>query len=138
MPAQTGICCGDGQKCSSEADRPARNPWGSSTLSAKRQTEHIYGEAHYTAGSGPIHAFLVIKAEVVPPPEQRSRDNPRFLITNVKQSPQWIYERCTANVATSKSYKGAPRSGDRSHQLIQFWANQFHVLLTAAAYVLMQ
>ena len=33
---------------------------------------------------------------------------------------------------------GVARSGDRSHQLQPFLANQFRVLLTAAAYVLLQ
>jgi len=57
------------------------------------QTEHIYGDVHYAARkwSGPRR--VVIKAEVVRAPGKDPKDNPRFVITNLKQSPQWIYKQ---------------------------------------------
>ena len=57
------------------------------------KTEHIYGEVDYAAGKWPHRRRVVIKAEVVRAPEKDPKDNPRFVITNMKQSPQWIYER---------------------------------------------
>ena len=57
------------------------------------KTEHIYGDAQYAAHSWPHARRVVIKAEVVRAPDKDPKDNPRFLITNLKQSPQWIYEK---------------------------------------------
>ncbi len=57
------------------------------------KTEHIYGEVDYAARKWPQRRRVVIKAEVVRAPEKDPKDNPRFVITNMKQSPQWIYER---------------------------------------------
>jgi Transposase DDE domain group 1 len=56
------------------------------------KTEHIYGEVLYKAGKWPGQRRVIIKAEVVRAPDKDPRDNPRFVITNMKQSPQWIYE----------------------------------------------
>src|ERR1700758_1667709 len=57
------------------------------------KTEHIYGEVRYQAGKWPGMRRVIIKAEVVRAPDKDPKDNPRFVITNMKQSPQWIYER---------------------------------------------
>ena len=57
------------------------------------KTEHIYGEVRYAARKWRCQRRVVIKAEVVRAPGKDPRDNPRFVITNLKQSPQWIYEQ---------------------------------------------
>jgi len=57
------------------------------------KTEHIYGEVGYAARKWRCQRRVVIKAEVVRAPGKDPRDNPRFVITNLKQSPQWIYEQ---------------------------------------------
>src|SRR6202161_1895767 len=57
------------------------------------KTEHIYGEVRYQAGKWPCQRRVIIKAEVVRAADKEPKDNPRFVITNMKQSPQWIYER---------------------------------------------
>ncbi len=57
------------------------------------ETEHIYGEVRYKAGKWPGLRRVIIKAEVVCAADKDPKDNPRFVITNMKQSPQWIYER---------------------------------------------
>ena len=57
------------------------------------KTEHIYGEVRYKAGKWPSLRRVIIKAEVVRAADKDPKDNPRFVITNMKQSPQWIYER---------------------------------------------
>jgi hypothetical protein len=57
------------------------------------QTEHIYGEASYAAGTWKQERRIIIKAEVVRAEDKAPKDNPRFVITNMKQTPQWLYEK---------------------------------------------
>jgi hypothetical protein len=103
------------------------------------QTEHVYGEAGYAAHSWPHPRRVVIKAEVVRAQGKEPKDNPRFVITNMKQSPQWIYQQvyCQRGEIENRIKELHDLQIDRT-SCSQFWANQFRVLLTAAAYVLMQ
>jgi len=57
------------------------------------QTEHVYDEVNYAAGSWERERRILIKAEVVCGEGKEPKDNPRFVITNMKQSPQWLYEK---------------------------------------------
>lgn len=104
-----------------------------------QQTEHIYGEVQYKAGSWPCYRRVVIKAEVVCAAEKEPKDNPRFVVTNMKQSPQWIYEQvyCQRGDIENRIKELHDLEIDRT-SCTSFWANQLRVLLTAAAYVLMQ
>ena len=103
------------------------------------KTEHIYGEVQYKAGKWPRLHRVIIKAEVVRAADKDPRDNPRFVITNLKQSPQWIYEHvyCQRGDIENRIKELHELEIDRT-SCTSFWANQFRVLLTAAAYVLMQ
>jgi hypothetical protein len=103
------------------------------------KTEHIYGEVRYKAGKWPHLRRVIIKAEVVRAADKEPRDNPRFVITNMKQSPQWIYEHvyCQRGDVENRIKELHDLDIDRT-SCTSFWANQFRVLLTAAAYVLMQ
>ena len=103
------------------------------------KTEHIYGEVEYAARKWPHPRRVVIKAEVVRAPKKDPKDNPRIVITNLKQSPQWIYERvyCQRGDIENRIKELHDLEIDRT-SCTSFWANQFRVLLTAAAYVLMQ
>jgi hypothetical protein len=103
------------------------------------KTEHIYGEVRYAARKWPCQRRVIIKAEVVRAADKDPRDNPRFVITNMKQSPQWIYERvyCQRGDIENRIKELHELEIDRT-SCTSFWANQFRVLLTAAAYVLMQ
>src|ERR1700730_14884094 len=103
------------------------------------KTEHIYGEVRYKAGKWPGLRRVIIKAEVVRAADKDPKDNPRFVITNMKQSPQWIYERvyCQRGDVENRIKELHKLEIDRT-SCTSFWANQFRVLLTAAAYVLMQ
>jgi len=60
---------------------------------ASGQTEYVYGETRYAAESWPAARRVIFKAEVVRQEGKEPKDNPRFAITNLKQNPQWIYER---------------------------------------------
>jgi hypothetical protein len=103
------------------------------------QTEHVYSEANYAAGSWERERRILIKAEVVHGEGKEPKDNPRFVITNMTQSPQWIYERvyCQRGEIENRIKELHALQIDRT-SCSNFWANQFRVLLTAAAYVLMQ
>ena len=68
------------------------------------------------------------------------RDNPRFVITNLRQPPEWIYTHvyCARGDSENrwKELKLALAFGRTS--CTRFWANQLRLTLTAAAYVLLQ
>ncbi len=76
----------------------------------------------------------MVRADGKPP-----KDNPRFVITNMKQSPQWLYQQvyCQRGEIENRIKELHDLQIDRT-SCSGFWANQFRVLLTAAAYVLMQ
>ena len=105
------------------------------------KTEHVYGECLYATQKTWSHPRRVIyKAEVVRQEGKNPKDNPRFVITNLKQGPQWIYEQvyCARGDGENriKELHQGMEIGRTSCN--SFWANQFRVLMTAAAYVLMQ
>ncbi|MGC2461742.1 MAG: IS1380 family transposase [Steroidobacteraceae bacterium] len=103
------------------------------------ETEHVYGEAYYAAQSWSRQRRVILKAEVVRADGKQPKDNSRFVITNLKQSPQWIYEQvyCQRGEIENRIKELHDLQIDRT-SCSDFWANQFRVLLTAAAYVLMQ
>jgi hypothetical protein len=105
------------------------------------QTEHVYGECRYaTKKTWPWKRRVLYKAEVVRAAGKEAKDNPRFVVTNLKQSPQWIYEQvyCQRGDVENriKELHDGMQIGRTSCS--NFLANTFRVLLTAAAYVLMQ
>ncbi|MGC2418399.1 MAG: IS1380 family transposase [Candidatus Acidiferrales bacterium] len=105
------------------------------------QTEHVYGECRYaTKKTWPWKRRVIYKAEVVRAANKEAKDNPRFVVTNLKQSPQWIYEKtyCQRGDVENriKELHDGMQIGRTSCS--NFLANTFRVLLTAAAYVLMQ
>ena len=106
---------------------------------ATGQTEHVYSEVDYAAGSWERERRILIKAEVVCGQGKEPKDNPRFVITNMKQSPQWLYEKvyCQRGDIENRIKELLELRIDRT-SCNRFWANQFRVLVTAAAYVLMQ
>jgi hypothetical protein len=104
------------------------------------QTEHFYGEFRYAAGSWRRKRRIVVKAEVVRLAGRAPRDNPRFVITNLPTQAQKLYEaiycqRANIELRIKELHHGLEI--DRT-SCTRFWANQLRVLLTAAAYVLMQ
>jgi DDE family transposase len=107
---------------------------------ASGQTEHVYTETRYAARTWPHERRLVIKAEVVRLAGREPRDNQRFVITNLRQTPQFVYEHvyCARGDIENriKELHDGLQIGRTSCG--RFWANQLRVLLTAAAYVLMQ
>ena len=104
------------------------------------KTEHVYGECRYRAKSWDRERRVIIKAEVVRHPGRDLKENPRFVVTNLSSTPQWIYEKVYCGRGEIENRIKELHHGleiDRT-SCSRFWANQLRVLLTAAAYVLMQ
>jgi hypothetical protein len=105
-----------------------------------QDTATTYGEATYQAGSWPAARRAIIKAEVVWHHGREPRDNPRFVITNLRQTPEWIYTHvyCARGDSENrfKELKLALAFGRTS--CTRFWANQLRITLTAAAFILFQ
>ena len=103
------------------------------------KTEHVYGETNYAAKTWSQQRRIIIKAEVVCAEGKEPKDNPRFVITNMKQTPKWLYEvvYCHRGEIENRIKELHDLQIDRT-SCSDFWANQCRVLLTAAAYVLMQ
>jgi hypothetical protein len=95
----------------------------------------LFGEFAYAAQSWNTPRRVIVKAEVM-----SQGDNPRFLVTNLASGdPEDIY-RCYCRRGDPenriKELKGDLKADRLSCH--RFWANQFRLLLHAAAYVLMQ
>jgi hypothetical protein len=104
------------------------------------RTEHVYAETHYATKSWPRKRRIIIKAEVTRHPGRDPKDNPRFVVTNMTQSPRWVYEKFYCLRGEIENRIKELHHGleiDRT-SCSRFLANQLRVLLTAAAYVLMQ
>lgn len=100
----------------------------------------IYGEARYKARSWNRQRRVIIRADIVEHPGRRPKDNPRFVITNLHGTPQHLYERVYCARGDVENRIKELKYGleiDRT-SCTSFFANQLRVLLTAAAYVLMQ
>jgi len=109
-------------------------------VAATGTTEHMYGETAYAAQSWAHSRRIIMKAEVVCLAGREPRDNARFVITNLRQSPRWVYETVYCQRGEIENRIKELHHGleiDRT-SCTRFWANQFRVLLTAAAYVLLQ
>ena len=104
------------------------------------QTAHLYGECRYAARRWGKKRRVIVKAEVVRHPGREPKENPRFVVTNLAQTPKWIYERIYCERGDAENRIKELQLGlemDRT-SCSSFWANQLRVFLTAAAYVLMQ
>ena len=106
-----------------------------------RRTGHVYGECPYRTGqTWPWKRRVIYKAEVVRVEGKEPKDNPRFAVTNMKQSPRWLYEEVYCQRGDLENRIKELHYGMEIGRTscTNFWANQFRVLMTAAAYVLMQ
>ncbi len=109
-------------------------------------TEHHYGECHYAAESwDDIERRIVYKAEVVRHPGKAPIDKLRCVVTNLRNTPRNVYEKmyCYRGEIENRINElpgGVPLCGlSIDHTSCRnFLANQFRVLMAAAAYVRMQ
>lgn len=106
----------------------------------QRRKPRVYGECRYRAETWGRKRRVVIKAEIVHDLSGEAKDNPRFVVTNKQQAPKTVYRRAYC-------FRGEIENRIKELQLgmeidrtscTRFQANQFRVLLTVAAYALMQ
>lgn len=105
-----------------------------------KQRAQVFGECRYQARSWKQQRRVIIKAEIVFNHRGEPKDNPRFVVTNQRQSPKFIYKKAYCSRGEIENRIKELHHGleiDRT-SCPRFWANQFRVLLTAAAYALLQ
>ena len=107
---------------------------------ATGETAHVYTAARYATRTWRNERRVVIKAEVVRLGERAPRDNPRFVVTNLPRRRVSSTSGSTVLARHREPDQGVARwPTDRPHEhAAASVANQLRVLLTAAAYVLMQ
>jgi hypothetical protein len=106
---------------------------------ATGRSAQVFGETRYAAKSWKRKRRVIMKAEVVRLAGRDPRDNPRFVITNLAQSPRRVYEIYRERGDTENRLKELHYGlGFDRTSCSRFWANAFRVLLTAAAYILLQ
>ena len=128
------------------ATKPLKKRSGRTLGTARRlfretgETVPVYGETlHQTKTTWPHKRQVVFKAEVVQLPGRKPKDNLRFVVTNLRSSPRHVYGIYTDRGDAENRIKELKNdlAMDRT-SCSRFLANQLRVLLTAAAYVLMQ
>ena len=103
------------------------------------ETEHVYTDFRYAAGTWDRERRVVCKAEIVRLDDREPRLNARFVVTNLKGKARRVYERiyCLRGEAENRIKELFDVAIDRT-SCTKFRANQLRVLLAAAAYVLLQ
>ena len=104
------------------------------------ETVSVFGDTLFqTKTTWPQRRRVIYKAEVVALPGREPKDNVRFVVTNLSQRPEDVYRIYTGRGDPENRIKELKNdlAMDRT-SCSRFLANQLRVLLTAAAYVLMQ
>ena len=99
-----------------------------------------FGECRYGARSWKCKRRVIMKADIALHPGRIPKDNPRFIVTNLKTTPKFIYEKVYCVRGDIENRIKELKHGleiDRT-SCTSFKANQLRLLMTAAAYVLMQ
>jgi hypothetical protein len=102
-------------------------------------TEQLYGQTRYAAKTWSRKRRIVMKAEVVRHPGRTPKNNPRFVVTNLVDEPQAVYElycqRGDMENRLKELHHGLEMDRTSCSRVL---ANQLRVLLTLAAYILFQ
>ena len=106
---------------------------------ASGTTETLYGETRYATGSWKRKRRIVMKAEVTRLEDREARDNPRYVVTNMTDAPEAVYDvyRMRGEMENRIKELHHGLEMDRT-SCTSFKANQLRVMMTAAAFVLMQ
>jgi hypothetical protein len=105
-----------------------------------QKTVQVFDDTQYkTKKTWPHRRRVIYKAEVVQYPGRDPKDNLRFVVTNLRQAPERVYRIYTDRGDAENRIKELKNDlGMDRTSCTRFLANQMRVLLTAAAYVLMQ
>jgi len=106
---------------------------------ANGQSERLFGETRYAARRWPHKRRVIMKAEVLCYPGRPTKNNPRFVVTNLPHRPERVYAIYCGRGDMENRLKELQHglASDRT-SCSRFVANQFRLLLSAAAYVLFQ
>ena len=127
--------------CNARLEKRARRLMGKARMLSKAtgQTAHLYGETRYAARKWKRKRRVIIKAEVVRHPGRDPKNNPRFVVTNLPDDPETIYQLYCGRGDVENRLKELHHGLEMDRTSCEhFLANQFRVLLTLAAYVLFQ
>ena len=126
--------------------KPLKRKAGKEMAEARRRfratgaTQQVYGETlHKTKKTWPHQRRVIFKAEVVIHPDRDPKNNMRFVVTNLRMTPKKVYQfYCQRGDAENRIKELKNDLAMDRTSCSRFLANQFRVLMTAAAYVLMQ
>jgi hypothetical protein len=117
-------------------------PWMKAARRESRKVQEarqVFGDFRYEAKSWENERRIVVKAEVTYQEDRSPKDNPRFVVTNLRHHPERVYEiyrqraECENRIKELKYDMAMDRTSCHGPM-----ANQFRLILTGAAYVLMQ
>lgn len=105
----------------------------------EKATVALFGETMYEAGSWDDERRVIFKAEALFSSKDDIRENPRFVVTNLKQSSRWVYDFYTQRGDMENRLKELHHGLEMDRlSCHRFVANQFRLLLAVSAYVLFQ
>jgi hypothetical protein len=125
----------------SRLEKRARRLMGKARMLSKATglTTHLYGETRYAARKWKRKRRVIFKAEVVRHPGRDPKNNPRFVVTNLTDEPEAVYQFYCGRGDVENRLKELHHGLEMDRtSCARFLANQFRVLLTLAAYVLFQ
>ncbi len=118
--------------------------WAKGKLSALRkrsersgESEREFDERQYKTRTWSRSRRVVLKAEVIPYPGRATKDNPRFIVTNLRSAPKKAYDTYCLRGDAENRIKEMKRDLhiDRT-SCSRFVANQLRLVMTTAAYML--
>lgn len=130
-----------GMPGNSKLDKRLRRLQGRVRVMSKQsgKTETLFGETRYATQNWKRRRRIVMKAEVVRYLGRDAKDNQRYVVTNMKEAPEEVYkiyrQRGEVENRIKELHHGLEM--DRT-SCSRFLANQLRVLMTTAAFVLMQ
>ena len=97
-----------------------------------QEDQRLFGEVYYAAATWNKPRRVIIKAE-----HTSNGANPRFVVTNILGEPQTIYDKeyCARGNMENRIKEQFELFSDRT-SCHAWWANQFRLLLSSAAYIL--
>lgn len=104
-----------------------------------QETQLTWVAFRYRAGSWSMDRRIVSKVEATIQPGREVRENPRFVVTNLSDDPETVYDIYRGRGDIENAIKELHESLDLGRtSCSRFLANQFRVLLVATAFVLYQ
>src|SRR5487761_2386527 len=116
-------------------DSATLRKWASRRFTRSGVPQRLFNEFRYRAGTWPCHRRMIVKAE-----HNVQGANPRFVLTNLRDAPQTLYEdiycaRGEMENRLKENQMGLFADRTRCHL---WWPNQFRLILSSLAYVLME